>query len=63
MDQLEKIFGKYYQVDGTDANASGGIGMGLAIAKELVGLHGGRIWAESEGEGKGSRLTFTLPRG
>ena len=38
-----------------------GMGIGLALAKELVGLHGGRIWAESKGEGQGATFTFALP--
>lgn len=38
-----------------------GMGIGLALAKELVELHGGRIWAESEGAGKGATFTFALP--
>ena len=38
-----------------------GTGMGLAIAKEIVQAHGGRVWAESDGLGRGSRFCFTLP--
>lgn len=38
-----------------------GMGIGLALAKELVELHGGRIWAESKGEGQGATFTFALP--
>jgi signal transduction histidine kinase len=54
---LEKIFDRYFQAPG----ASKGAGLGLAIAKGWVEAHGGRIWAESEGEGKGTTVTFTLP--
>ena len=39
-----------------------GMGLGLPIVKRLVEAHGGRIWAESPGEGKGATFTFTLPR-
>jgi signal transduction histidine kinase len=57
---LERIFERFYQVEPHLTRRHGGMGLGLAIAKELVELHGGRIWAESV-EGKGSRFTFTLP--
>jgi PAS domain S-box-containing protein len=54
----EKIFERYTQVKGN--GTAGGAGLGLAIAKEIVEAHGGRIWVESE-EKKGSCFTFTLP--
>jgi signal transduction histidine kinase len=53
----EKIFERFYQID---PNIKGS-GIGLAIAKAWVEAHGGRIWAESEGEGKGTKVTFTVP--
>ncbi|MBI3085244.1 MAG: hypothetical protein HYY88_05885 [candidate division NC10 bacterium] len=49
--QLEPVLTKRYQ----------GTGLGLALTKRLVELHGGRVWAESEGEGRGSTFTFVLP--
>ncbi len=58
--QIESIFGRFNQVDASDAREKGGTGLGLAIAQRLVELHGGRIWAESI-EGEGSTLRFTLP--
>ncbi|MBN3033453.1 MAG: PAS domain S-box protein [Candidatus Saganbacteria bacterium] len=57
----EKIFEKFYQVNSEYTRATGGIGMGLTIAREIVEAHGGRIWAESAGLGRGLKLTFTLP--
>lgn len=56
----EKIFEKFTQVKGDGAVPAGGAGLGLAIAKDIVEAHGGRIWVESE-EGKGAKFTFTLP--
>ena len=56
-----KIFERFYQVDSSYTRATGGIGMGLAIAKEIIEAHNGRIWAESDGIGHGSRFIFTLP--
>ena len=61
-DQLERLFRPYSRVQGTDGERSiAGAGLGLAICKGIVEAHGGRIWAESEGEGRGSRFTFTVP--
>ena len=61
-EQLPHLFRKYARVGG-DAQESrlGGAGLGLAISKGLVEAHGGRIWAESGGPGRGTRFTFTIP--
>ena len=60
-DQLKHIFDRFYRVDKSRSRAHGGSGIGLTIAKHLVEAHGGKIWAESAGENKGSVFTFTLP--
>ncbi len=60
-DQLDKIFERFYQVDASTTRKFGGMGIGLSLCKEIVELHGGRIWAESEGLGKGTTVTFALP--
>jgi signal transduction histidine kinase/ActR/RegA family two-component response regulator/HAMP domain-containing protein len=57
----ERIFEKFFQVDGTDTREHGGSGLGLAIARELINLHGGKLWLDSSGEGIGSVFCFTLP--
>jgi histidine kinase len=60
-EQLPNIFNRFYRTDKSRARASGGSGIGLTIAKALVKAHQGRIWAESDGEGKGSTFSFTIP--
>jgi len=61
-ENLEKIFEVFYQVDDHMTRRYGGLGLGLSIARELVTLHGGRIWAESEGLGGGSTFRVVLPK-
>ena len=56
-----KIFEKFYQVDSSITRGYGGIGMGLAIAREIVQALGGQIRVESE-EGKGATFTVTVPK-
>ena len=58
---LEHIFVAFEQLDSSYARRQQGTGLGLTLAQSLVELHGGRIWAESEGEGKGSKFTFAIP--
>ena len=59
-DDLERIFKKYEQVSLKSPKGGSGLGLGLAICKSIVELHGGKIWVESK-EGKGSTFIFTLP--
>jgi len=62
--ELERIFDAFYQIRGRPSMTKvPGSGLGLSLARQIVELHGGRIWAESEGEGKGTCFTFTLPLG
>ncbi|MBI4008270.1 MAG: GAF domain-containing protein [Planctomycetes bacterium] len=56
-DKFYKLFERFYQ----EKTRSDGIGIGLAICKTIVDAHGGRIWAESDGKGKGTAFRFALP--
>ena len=60
-EQLTFIFNRFYRTDKSRNRASGGSGIGLTIAKALVQAHQGKIWAESNGEGKGSTFSFLIP--
>jgi signal transduction histidine kinase len=57
-DKLPLLFHKFYKVDEI---ADKGAGLGLAISRGIVEAHGGRIWAESPGRGRGATFNFTLP--
>jgi two-component system sensor histidine kinase ChiS len=59
-DKLDRIFEAFEQADGSIGREYGGTGLGLAVTKQLVQLHGGEIWVVSQ-PGKGSQFTFTLP--
>ena len=58
---LPHVFAPFRQADASTTRDQGGLGLGLAIARQLVELHGGSVRAESEGEGRGSRFTVMLP--
>ena len=60
-DDQPRIFEEFYQVLSEHKNKSSGTGLGLPLSRQLVAMHGGRLWVESEGVGKGSCFCFTLP--
>ena len=60
-EDLLRLFKKFSQVHEEDRQKVSGTGLGLAICKGIVEAHGGRIWADSPGEGKGATFSFTLP--
>jgi signal transduction histidine kinase len=60
-EELERIFSGFYQVDDHMKRKHEGLGLGLAIVLAVVEAHGGRVWAESEGPGKGTTVTIALP--
>jgi signal transduction histidine kinase len=57
---LPHVFERFYQVESHLTRKHGGMGLGLSVAKVMIEMHGGRIWAESI-ENKGSNFTFILP--
>ena len=61
-DILPYIFDAFRQEDDSSSRAHGGLGLGLALVKHLVELHGGHVEAESPGKGKGATFTLTFPR-
>ncbi len=58
--ERERVFDRHYQIAGSVSTSRTGLGLGLYICRELVALHGGRIWIDSH-RGQGCMVTFTLP--
>ena len=58
---FKRIFNKFEQATLVSPLGVGGTGLGLAISKEIIALHGGDIWVESE-KGKGSKFIFVIPK-
>jgi signal transduction histidine kinase len=58
--ERERIFEQFYRIDDSEKRIPGGIGLGLALVREVVRAHGGRVWLESE-VGAGSTFYFSLP--
>lgn len=60
-DKLHKVFEEFFQVEPPNTRHYGGLGIGLTIAKGIIETQGGKIWAESEGKGRGSTFKVLLP--
>jgi signal transduction histidine kinase len=61
-DKLNKVFEEFYQIEPPNTRSYGGLGIGLTIARGIIEVQGGKIWAESEGLGTGATLKVTLPK-
>jgi signal transduction histidine kinase len=59
---MDRIFQPFEQLDQTIERQYEGTGLGLSLTHQMVDLHGGRIWVESDGENQGSSFYVTLPR-
>ena len=59
--ELNSVFNPFEQLDSSTGGNLQGTGLGLSLTKQLVELHGGKIWAESQGENKGSTFSFIIP--
>ncbi|MGH9746785.1 MAG: sensor histidine kinase [Candidatus Acidiferrales bacterium] len=61
-DELKRIFRRFYRVRGRTSARVKGTGLGLFIVRSIAKTHGGKVFAESEGEGRGTTVTLELPR-
>jgi len=61
VDKLQKVFEEFYQIEPPNTRHYGGLGIGLTIAKGIIEIQGGKIWAESGGPGKGATFKVLLP--
>jgi signal transduction histidine kinase len=61
--QLERVFVMFTKIDRAEASANEGLGIGLALSRQLAELHGGTLSAASEGEGRGATFTLSIPAG
>jgi signal transduction histidine kinase len=59
--ELKQIFKRFHRVAGPTATRVKGMGLGLYIVRSVAKRHGGRVWAESEGPGKGSTFVLEFP--
>jgi signal transduction histidine kinase len=60
-DLLPHVFERFRQADASSAGTQGGLGLGLAIVREIVEMHGGTVEAQSDGRGRGATFIVTLP--
>ncbi|MFC1861806.1 ATP-binding protein, partial [Chloroflexota bacterium] len=61
LENQERVFEDFFQVKSDIKDKTPGLGLGLGLSRRLVEMQGGKIWVESEGEGRGSRFIFTIP--